>query len=61
MNNILLVNEELVDDSITLRRARVYRHEILAHISNPLRQRPAMYDFVFLAYLVAIPRHSLNF
>ncbi|MFU7502746.1 MAG: hypothetical protein ACE1S7_04845, partial [Candidatus Tisiphia sp.] len=26
--------------------ARVYRHEILAHISNPLRQRPAMYDFV---------------
>ncbi|MFU7502417.1 MAG: hypothetical protein ACE1S7_02995 [Candidatus Tisiphia sp.] len=39
----------------------VYRHEILAHISNPLRQRPAMYDFVFLAYLVAIPRHSLNF
>ncbi len=40
---------------------RVCRHEILAHISNPLRQRPAMYDFVFLAYLVAIPRHSLNF
>ncbi|MFU7503232.1 MAG: hypothetical protein ACE1S7_07620 [Candidatus Tisiphia sp.] len=26
---------------------RVYRHEILAHISNPLRQRSAMYDLYF--------------
>ncbi len=39
----------------------VCRHEIFAHINKALSERAAIYDRAFLAYLVAIPRHSLNF